>query len=98
MKYLILLAVVACSGCVMIVNYAPSASRASLYAHEQSASNMVVNQDIPVTAQLAQKLTGTIGASFDGNTVKGIEATTTVSPTLTTTANLNSSTNTVTGK
>jgi hypothetical protein len=55
------------SGCVMIVNYAPSAARASLYAHDQAASNMVVNQEIPVTAQLAEDLTGTIGANLKGN-------------------------------
>lgn len=58
----------------MIVNYAPAASRASLYAHDQTASNMVVNQDIPVTAQMAQKLTAGISANIEGNTVKGIEA------------------------
>jgi hypothetical protein len=62
-----LLIAVCSSGCVMIVNYAPSAARASLYAHDQAASNMVVNQEIPVTAQLAQELTGTIGANLKGN-------------------------------
>ena len=60
-------------GCVMIVNYAPSASRASLYAHDQIASNMVVTQEIPVTAQMAREVTGVIGANFKGNTIKGVE-------------------------
>lgn len=72
MKSLFILLVPLLSGCVMIVNYAPSASRAALYNHDQTATNMVVNQEIPVTAQLAQKLSGTIGASIEGNTVKGI--------------------------
>lgn len=60
------------SGCVMVVNYAPAASQASLYAHYQTASNMVVNQQIPVTAQMAQELTGVVGAKISGNTVQGV--------------------------
>ena len=72
----VMLMVIASCSCVMIVNYAPKASRASLYAHEQSASNMIVSQDIPVTAQMAHELTGIAGAQFKGNTVKGIETTT----------------------
>lgn len=61
--------VFACSGCVCVAVYAPAARRASLYAHDQNATNMTINQDIPVTAQMAESLSGVIGAKIDGNTV-----------------------------
>ena len=64
-------------GCVAIINYAPRAERASLYTHEQSASNMVVNQEIPMTAQLANELSGIVGAQIKNNSmsssIKGVE-------------------------
>lgn len=64
-------------GCVAIINYAPRAERASLYTHEQNASNMVVNQNIPMTAQLANELSGIVGAQIKNNSVsssvKGVE-------------------------
>lgn len=66
------------TGCVLIVNYAPAATRAALYQHEQSATNMVINQEVPITAQLADKLSGVLGASIEGNNIKGIEANSTV--------------------
>lgn len=62
------------AGCVMVVNYAPSAERAALYSHSQEATNMVITQDIPVTAQLVDKLESVIGAQVRDNQVKGIEA------------------------
>lgn len=71
--FLFLMVASMCSGCVMVLNYAPKAEKASLYSHDQSASNMVVNQTIPVTAQMAQELTGIVGAQIKGNSVKGIE-------------------------
>jgi ABC-type uncharacterized transport system auxiliary subunit len=56
------------SGCV--VCYAPEARTFSLYSHVQNASNMVVNQDIPLTA-LRASASASVGS---GNTITGIKA------------------------
>lgn len=64
-----------CNGCMAIVI---TGEHGALYQHNQNASNMVVNQDIPVTAQMARELTGIAGAQFKNNTasvntnIKGI--------------------------
>ena len=72
-----LLTIVGISGCIMIVNYAPRATKAMLYDHEQCASNMIINEQVPISAKVADELTGAIGAQIKDNTVKGIEATNT---------------------
>ena len=59
----------------MVVNYAPRATKAMLYDHEQCASNMVINEQVPISAKVADELTGAVGAQIKGNTVKGIEST-----------------------
>jgi hypothetical protein len=56
------------SGCV--VCYAPEARTFALYSHIQNASNMVVNQDIPLTA-LRASASASLGS---GNTITGIKA------------------------
>ena len=73
MKTILLLLLVIClTGCVMIVNYAPRAEKASLYTHEQNATNMVVNETIHDfgQAKLADKVQGIVGADISGNSAK----------------------------
>lgn len=66
----IALVIASCPACVVV--YAPHAQRAAVQIHEQSATNMVVNETVPVEPRLANELTGAVGIRGNvgsGNTV-----------------------------
>jgi len=50
------LIVAAFSGCVVV--YAPAAKTAAVQIHTQSASNQVITESVPLSAKLADALTG----------------------------------------
>lgn len=59
----VLLALLLASGCVVI--YAPSAERAAIQIHDQTASNLTNNATVPIEPRLANEVTGAVGIKGD---------------------------------
>lgn len=53
-----LVALALCSGCACVVVYAPAAKTAAVQIHDQTSSNMVITESVPLSAKLADALTG----------------------------------------
>lgn len=66
------------SGCVMI--YAPRPQSLGLQNHSQVASNMVINQTIPVEPRLANEIAGVVGAQLKNNSVLSPSGNSVLSP------------------
>lgn len=62
------------AGCTVV--YAPMAQKVGVQFHEQSSSNMVITESVPLTAKLADSLTGISAgnnnSAGNGNSITGV--------------------------
>lgn len=55
------------SGCVVV--YAPAAKTAAVQIHSQTSSNMTISESVPLSAKLADRLTGVSAGNGNSATI-----------------------------